>query len=1305
LSAFAPKCQQTVNNNALKNALVLSDFITFVVLKKTLNKYITLYKMKKLVSIISFLLVAVYSQAQVATGYTFSQTATAYTPITGGAVLGNPSNDDNVFNALPIGFPFWYNGVAYSTFSANANGFIAMGNTVVSSYTSVSTGIINNLIAALNFDIQANVGVGEMRYQTIGTYPNRTLVVQWSSYRPFNSTAGEIYNFQIRLNETTNTLEAAYGSFIHPGALRTAEVGLRGNSNADFNNRQVVNGVQTWSTSVAGAVNTANCELNNTPLVPPSGLRFVWTPATSAAPTTMTFTAVTTSGMTVNWLDNSTDETSFALFNSTDNVNFNYVASVASVSTPTTGNPYNYVATGLSSNTLYYWRVMAVNMAPGSPLSGQQATLPGTMCGTYTIGPTGAYTSLTAAIAAVQTNGINCPVIFDLQAAYVSTVETFPIVIPNLGLSSTNTITVRPEIGATNLSITSAATQTIDLSGSSYFNFDGRPGSVGTNRELTIANTSITGNAIRYINDARFNGLNFMKVRGVNTSATNGVVLFSTAIVNGNGNSNNTINNSELFDGATTPANLIYSTNIIAGTFNAQNSITNSLFYNFFSASATSSAITIANNSSAWTINNNDFYQTATRTFTAGVVHLVISATTTLGGFTISGNDIGGTAINTGGTAYTMNGAFTSRFVGINFAGGPVNSFIYNNRITNFNFTTTNTSTTVAGIWCGIVVSAGNAEIGLPTFGNQIGSTTAANQIVTSSSGNGALTVGINSSSTGTVKIEFNQIGGITANSSASTVSSSIMGINISGGTGAVLTISSNTIGSTSINNSIINAVSTGVTGGHVTGIISGATSAQTTISGNTIQNLTNQYAGTATTGQTRGIVTTSGVNTITGNTISILSNLSPQTGTGTAASVLGISQQSITVGQQIVSLNTISGLANGAAAGAVSIIGINFTNSATAPEGRVFRNNISTFASNSSGIASILGINVTGGVSRFYNNFINLGLDALSNPIVNAHQYIGINKTSATNIKFFYNTVSIAGTGVNTGVVDTYAFRRTANSTTAIDSVFNNIFSNTRSNATTGGTHYSIGINSVTQFISNANNFYGNGTGYQTGLVNATQYLTLPLWNAATSFDANSFNVNPNFVSASNLHLQNSPATPLESYAIPISGINIDIDADTRPGPVGSVNGGGTVPDIGADEFDGFPILIDMGVQSLLLPTTTGCKTATETVRVRVRNYSNTTINFAVNPVTVSSSVTGPNPQVFPNLVLSSGTLPGNATLDTIVAINYNMTAVGTYVFNANTSMTGEIVVSNNAIAPVSTVISGGTATLLLTLCVQELT
>src|SRR6185295_14416832 len=60
-----------------------------------------------------------------------------------------------------------------------------------------------------------------------------------------------------------------------------------------------------------------------------------------------------------------------------------------------------------------------------------------------------------------------------------------------------------------------------------------------------------------------------------------------------------------------------------------------------------------------------------------------------------------------------------------------------------------------------------------------------------------------------------------------------------------------------------------------------------------------------------------------------------------------------------------------------------------------------------------------------------------------------------------------------------------------------------------------------------------------------------------------------PPFVSNTDLHIANGTTSPLESAGAAV-GVTTDIDNQTRPGPPGSVNGGATAPDLGADEFDG---------------------------------------------------------------------------------------------------------------------------------------
>jgi len=113
-------------------------------------------------------------------------------------------------------------------------------------------------------------------------------------------------------------------------------------------------------------------------------------------------------------------------------------------------------------------------------------------------------------------------------------------------------------------------------------------------------------------------------------------------------------------------------------------------------------------------------------------------------------------------------------------------------------------------------------------------------------------------------------------------------------------------------------------------------------------------------------------------------------------------------------------------------------------------------------------------------------------------------------------------------------------------------------------------------------------------------------------------------------------------------------------------------------------PSAIDMGALALVTPTTSGCYTSTETVKVQIKNYSNTSIDFAVDNVTVNAAVTGTNATVFTPVVLNSGTLASGATQDVIFSSNYDMSANGIYTFNASTTVTGDGISTNDAITAV---------------------
>ncbi|MBK9332396.1 MAG: T9SS type A sorting domain-containing protein [Ignavibacteria bacterium] len=112
---------------------------------------------------------------------------------------------------------------------------------------------------------------GDIRSETTGAIGSRVHTIQ---YRDFARFAGvnENFNFQIRLYETTNVIEVVYGSNTTLNATSAApQVGLRGLTNADYNNRTGTD----WSASTAGAINTASMTLNTTSL-PASGQTYKW---------------------------------------------------------------------------------------------------------------------------------------------------------------------------------------------------------------------------------------------------------------------------------------------------------------------------------------------------------------------------------------------------------------------------------------------------------------------------------------------------------------------------------------------------------------------------------------------------------------------------------------------------------------------------------------------------------------------------------------------------------------------------------------------------------------------------------------------------------------------------------------------------------------------------------------------------------------------------------------------------------------------------------------------------------------------
>jgi hypothetical protein len=409
---------------------------------------------------------------------------------------------------------------------------------------------------------------------------------------------------------------------------------------------------------------------------------------------------------------------------------------------------------------------------------------------TKTVGASGAdFTTLRSAFIAINANtgGVYTGAIV-LQIVD-NTTETAAAVINTTNTNWTSLLIYPTVAGKT---ITgNLTTFLIDLNEADNVSIDGRLNLMGQ-ADLTISNTNTNtaSRTIRFINDASNNTIKYCNIKGAVASTTAGVILFSTATSGTTGNDNNTIDHCNITNSGSRPYNCIYS----AGTASHENSgniISNNNFYDFINSGATSNCINIAGNSTNWVISGNSFYETANPFVpTADYIYTAININNASGnGFVVSGNYIGGSSAQCGGSALKVNSSTAHLFRGIYINGGTTTATsLQNNTIKNFEYTSTS-----ATPWTGIYINAGSVEVGT-TGGNTIGepsgtgsvSVTTPNAAATSTVSGGAVTgvtlIGGGSGYTTAPAITFYGGGGTGATATATISGGVVTAVNIDNG-------------------------------------------------------------------------------------------------------------------------------------------------------------------------------------------------------------------------------------------------------------------------------------------------------------------------------------------------------------------------------------------------------------------------------------------------------------------------------------------------------------------------------------------
>lgn len=268
---------------------------------------------------------------------------------------------------------------------------------------------------------------------------------------------------------------------------------------------------------------------------------------------------------------------------------------------------------------------------------------------------------------------------------------------------------------------------------------------------------------------------------------------------------------------------------------------------------------------------------------------------------------------------------------------------------------------------------------------------------------------------------------------------------------------------------------------------------------------------------------------------------------------------------------------------------------------------------------------NETGVQNQVYNNFV---YDIQSTSTQYDGHIAGIQVFYNSYTRVYYNTVFLTGSGASKlGSAALYLWWNCQNA-----EIKDNIFVNSRDESIYCAS--SIKDLSTNSLSSNNNDLFYSQNQYNC-LVRkgSTDYHTLAEWQT-TGKDLNSISEMPNFISSNDLHINSGIPTNIESHGLPIAGIDIDFDGQMR---------NPTTPDIGADEFDGTVLPVELTSFSAAIGNnivTLNWQTATELnnngfeVQRKIEASEFATIGF----VQGNGTTTNPNNYTFTDENISNG-------------------------------------------------------------------
>lgn len=324
--------------------------------------------------------VANYSVSRT-TGITYNSIASTGNSFASWRYNGFYSQDDNRSDFTDIGFDFWYDGTRYTQFCVSTNGFIDFSSSTDDGGPQADDfGYWNGAFTQSNInqatrpaiapfydDMTAQGGTealgNSLKYLVTGSAPNRVLTVEWINMAVYGNTSPNL-NFQVKLYESSGIIETVYGTMTQGTHSFSYTCGI---------NAPTMNGTpqvsQLLTQQTENTTSFSNTVQNNLTTMPSNNSMLTFMPPVPASPSgTLTFSSITSTGMTLQWTDWATNEISYAIYCSTDDINYIFCTEVPA-------NNSTAVLSGLLPGTLYYFRVYAVTEGALSvALTGTQAT-------------------------------------------------------------------------------------------------------------------------------------------------------------------------------------------------------------------------------------------------------------------------------------------------------------------------------------------------------------------------------------------------------------------------------------------------------------------------------------------------------------------------------------------------------------------------------------------------------------------------------------------------------------------------------------------------------------------------------------------------------------------------------------------------------------------------------------------------------------------------------------------------------------------------------------------------------------------